>query len=69
MFADAKFRERSILNMKKEYEVPFCRVVAVENKDILTASDTTTYQSANKGTTGNFDSNYGGAYVSWNSKW
>ena len=67
MFADAKFRERSILNMKKEYEVPFCRVVAVENKDILTASDTTTYQTAKKNeSSGGFS---GGAYVGWNGKW
>ena len=53
--------------MKKEYEVPFCKVVAVENKDILTASTTTTYQGANKNTgTGDFS---GGAFVSWNGKW
>ena len=54
--------------MRKEYEAPFCKVVAVEKKDILTASPTTsTYVSANKGTSGSFDSEYNGAYVNWNS--
>ena len=53
--------------MKKEYEVPFCRVVAVENKDILTASSTTTYQTAVKN---NSQGDYsGGAYVGWNGQW
>ena len=51
--------------MKKEYEAPFCKVVAVEKKDILTASPTTNnYVSANKGTSGGYG---GGAYVGWNS--
>ena len=52
--------------MKKEYEVPFCKVVAVENKDILTAS-TTSYQTAKRNeSAGGYG---GGAYVGWNSKW
>ena len=54
--------------MRKEYETPFCKVVAVEKQDILTASPTTSnYAAANKGGAGNFDSNYGGAFVNWNS--
>ena len=52
--------------MKKEYEVPFCKVVSVEKKDILTASPTTSdYVSANKK---NEQGDYsGGAYIGWNS--
>ena len=49
--------------MKKEYEAPFCKIVTVEKKDILTASDNTSdYAAAEKKDSGDFS---GGAFVKW----
>ena len=56
-----KNRERSTPVMKKEYEAPFCRVIIVERKDILTNS-TSKYQAAETQESGDFS---GGAFVEW----
>ena len=49
--------------MKKEYEAPFCKVVTVEKKDILTGSQNTSdYKAAETGAVGDFS---GGAFVHW----
>ncbi len=51
--------------MRKEYKAPFCKVVEVEKKDILTLSTTKNYVNATKNSgQGNYD---GGAYIGWNS--
>ena len=47
--------------MKKEYEAPFCRVIIVEQKDILTNS-TSKYKAAETQESGDFS---GGAFVEW----
>lgn len=49
--------------MKKEYEAPFCKVINVEQKDILTNSTSqfTPFETKEKG---NLD---GGAIVDWNN--
>ena len=52
--------------MKKEYEAPFCKVVTVESKDILTNSQNTSdYKAAATGESGDFS---GGAFINW-GKW
>ena len=54
--------------MRKEYESPLCKIVTVEKKDIITTSPTTNkFVNFGKGTNGDFDKNYGGAYVGWDS--
>ena len=50
--------------MKKEYEAPFCKVVIVEKKDILTNSSTSDYKPAETKESGDFS---GGAFVKWGS--
>ena len=52
--------------MRKEYEAPFCKVVAVDKQDILTTS-TGAYQTAERNDTevGGFE---GGAFINW-GKW
>ena len=49
--------------MRKEYESPKCKVVLVDKKDVLTLSTTKLFQGFKEGGNGNFDENYGGAYV------
>jgi hypothetical protein len=48
--------------MKKEYEAPFCKVINVEQKDILTNSSTSKYQAAVTQEKGDFS---GGAFIEW----
>ena len=53
--------------MRKEYEAPFCKVVAVDEQDILTTS-TGSYVTAernDKDVEGDFS---GGAFINW-GKW
>ena len=51
--------------MRKVYESPECKVVLVEKKDVLTASVTTNlFAKFQNGGNGDFDENYGGAYIS-----
>ena len=61
-----KNRERSTPVMRKEYEAPFCKVVAVDKQDILTTS-TGSYQTAERNDTevGEFKD---GAFINW-GKW
>lgn len=51
--------------MRKEYESPKCKVVLIDKKDVLTLSTTKLFQSFRDKEigTGDFDENYGGAYV------